>query len=479
MTITATRRSPRPWLTALGAATTLTIMLAGCSSPEVDSAEAAADEAATGVRTTGNQYGTKAPYEPFEDMDDYAPVPDGYEPVLVEHLGRHGSRLLSSKKYDDLLYQLWQIADESDGLTELGEQLGEDLETIIAVHDEVGYGTLSGLGATEEQNIGQRAYERMQALFDNAAENQGSITFTSSGQDRATASGDNFFIGFESENGSIEQVVAPRVDDPDLLYFHKSDPEYLEYKENDEDLSDVLDEIESGPEVEEVAQDIVSQLFTEDFVTRIDDGEFDLVDNGKGKKHLKSVVDTASYLYELYVIAPLMSEEADVDFDAYISEEDAEVLAYISDANDFYEKGPGFEGRDVTYRMSTVLLDAFLDAIAGISTGETTQAADFRFAHAEEVIPFAALLQLPGSTKPAAKDDPYTYDNNPWRGAQVAPMAANIQWDAFENSDGNVIIRMLYNEAETAFGLDCTPIEDGSYFYEADELESCLAPLRG
>src|SRR5699024_6037608 len=97
----------------------------------------------------------------------------------------------------------------------------------------------------------------------------------------------------------------------------------------------------------------------------------------------------ASYLYELYVIAPLMSEEADVDFDAYITEEDAEVLAYISDANDFYEKGPGFEGRDVTYRMSTVLLDAFLDAIAGISTGETTQAADFRFAHAEEVIPFA------------------------------------------------------------------------------------------
>lgn len=82
MTITATRRSSRPWFTALGAATTLAIMLAGCSSPEVDSAEAAADETATDVRTTGNQYGTKAPYAPFEDLDDYAPVPDGYELCL-------------------------------------------------------------------------------------------------------------------------------------------------------------------------------------------------------------------------------------------------------------------------------------------------------------------------------------------------------------------------------------------------------------
>src|SRR5690625_4995205 len=83
-------------------------------------------------------YATKTSYAPFQDLSEYEEVPEGYEAVLVEHVARHGSRFLSSKKYDDLLYQLWEQAKADDGLTELGEELGPELEEITAIHDELG-----------------------------------------------------------------------------------------------------------------------------------------------------------------------------------------------------------------------------------------------------------------------------------------------------------------------------------------------------
>lgn len=429
------------------------------------------------VRTTGNLYGTKAVYEPFQDEDDYHSPPSGYHPVLVEHVSRHGSRLLSSKKYDDLLWQLWQIAHAGGGLTPLGEQLGADLQGIIAVHEQLGYGSLSTRGAHEQQEIAERAVERMEPLFDDADDDGLPIRIVSSGVDRAVDSADNFVIGLEDAEDDLTPLIQPQVTDRDLLYFHDTDPAYLEYEESAQ-LAAVHDQLEQLPVIATTARDVASRLFTPAFIARIDAGEFDLVDSGKGKTHLRTVVDVAAYLYELYVIAPGMDQDAAIDMTPYLTDADAETFAYLSDAADFYDKGPAFAGSDVTYRMAHVIVDAFLDAVEASAAGHQTALADFRFAHAEEMIPLAALLELPGSTKAQPADELFSYGVNPWRGAQVAPMAANLQWDVFRNSHGSTIVRMLYNEQETAFPADCTPISSGSYFYRASELTRCLAGKR-
>ena len=66
----------------------------------------------------------------------------------------------------------------------------------------------------------------------------------------------------------------------------------------------------------------------------------------------------------------------------------------------------------------------------------------------------------------------FSYANDPFRGANVAPMAANIQWDVFR--DGSTyLVRMLYNEKPTAFKYGCTPVTPGSAYYNLTELEHC------
>ena len=160
-------------------------------------------------------------------------------------------------------------------------------------------------------------------------------------------------------------------------------------------------------------------------------------------------------------------------FDEYMDESDGPTFAYLLDVEDYYEKGPAIEGQTVSYDNFEPLLDHMLAGVRERAEGGDT-AAEFRFGHAETIIPLAALLKLPGSEKGVPANQVMDYSNSSWRGDKVAPMGANIQWDAFQNDNDETIVRMLYNEAEVPFHSGCVPIEKGSMFYTLDELEDCL-----
>jgi hypothetical protein len=65
-------------------------------------------------------------------------------------------------------------------------------------------------------------------------------------------------------------------------------------------------------------------------------------------------------------------------------------------------------------------------------------------------------------------------------------MAANVEWDLYAGTPrgGNgkpatargteYLVRMLYNEKETAFKRACKPVAKGSYFYDLNELKRCF-----
>jgi hypothetical protein len=91
--------------------------------------------------------------------------------------------------------------------------------------------------------------------------------------------------------------------------------------------------------------------------------------------------------------------------------------------------------------MAKVLQDDFFNAVDEIRSGHSSLLADLRFAHAEIVIPLAALMRLPYSDKQVPVAETYTYDTNPWRGELVTPYAVNIQWDVYANAAGTTSSR--------------------------------------
>ncbi|MEI9959097.1 MAG: hypothetical protein WDM90_22915 [Ferruginibacter sp.] len=55
----------------------------------------------------------------------YASIPKGYQPVFINHVGRHGSRHLTKDVNTSFIYQLLMQADSANGLSATGKSLKE------------------------------------------------------------------------------------------------------------------------------------------------------------------------------------------------------------------------------------------------------------------------------------------------------------------------------------------------------------------
>ncbi|SNX58306.1 histidine phosphatase superfamily protein (branch 2) [Streptomyces sp. TLI_55] len=409
-------------------------------------------------------YGTKAPYAPAQSAHSYQRPPAGFTPVFTENVSRHGSRAASDSEDGDLVLALWDKAETAGQLTRKGKEFGPTVRALQAAMAKVGYGNLSARGKQEMRDTAARMQRRLPSLFARIAADGEKIDVVSSGQGRAIDSANEYAGELAATDPALKPLIGATRTDKDLLYFHKAagGAAYRDYIDHDQRLAATLKAITDQPRTHEAARNVLRRLFTAAFVEQLSAAD---------------QVAAAQAVYNLYAIAPAMSEESPDGkgwgMQRYISRSDAAWFGYFSDAEDFYEKGPGFADSDITYKMADVLLDDFFQQVEAERAGTSTLGAELRFSHAEEIIPLAALMGLPGSTQPVTAQQPYTYATNPWRGASVSPLGANIQWDVFRKGD-RWLVRMLYNEKETAFKTGCEPVAKGSTFYDLDELERCF-----
>ncbi|MGW3105597.1 histidine-type phosphatase [Streptomyces sp. NPDC001100] len=429
-----------------------------------------AAQAAPGGSSHTDSYGTKAVYAPEQNSRSYQKAPAGFTPVFTENVSRHGSRSATDSSDGDLILALWNKAEAEGQLTAKGREFGPKTQALEAAMSSIGYGNLSARGKAEIQATATRMAKRLPTLFASIAKNKEPIDVVSSGQGRAVDSANLYGAALaQTDPGLISLIGATRTD-KDLLYFHKAagGAAYRDYIANDQRLATTLTAVTDQPKTHRAARGVLRKLFKPAFVDRITAGEF---------ASIGTDVEAATAVYNLYAIAPAMSGESPGGkgwgMDRYISARDADWFGYLSDAEDFYEKGPGFADSDITYKMAGVLLDDFFEKAEAKRDGTSVLGAELRFTHAEEIIPLAALMGLPGSTKAVTVEQPYTYAGNPWRGAAVASLGSNIQWDVYRKGS-TYLVRMLYNEKETAFRAGCRPVSKGSKFYDLNELERCF-----
>lgn len=443
-------------------------------------------------------YSTKQPYFPAAPISSYSEAPEGFSQIYTSSVDRHGSRGLSSFKYDDLAQQMLLAAQEQGQLTELGEKLIPQVEAMIKVNEELtgpgepGYGNLTTFGRFELRGIGTRNATRSIEFLENVASSDtDEIKFMSSGEDRAIESGQEFGRGVLSVVPGLQTKLVDGMENntpvletrKDLLYAHKnkqadSYEAYSEWKDG-EVLEAKVQAAYDKPASREAATGLLEKIFAPEFIAWLDqDNEVKFIGRGDDSKTVSGIVDAALQFYNLYIIAPALADEASKPaegwiFDQYMDDSDGPTFAYLLDVEDYYQKGPAIEGQTVAYDNFAPLLEHMIQGVKDRAEGGSI-AAEYRFGHAETIIPLAALLKLPGSEKGVPADQVMDYSNSAWRGDKVAPMGANIQWDAFQNGAGVTLVRMLYNEAEVPFHAGCVPIEDGSAFYTLEELEDCL-----
>lgn len=403
-----------------------------------------------------------------------------------------------------------------------------------------GYGNETLQGIQEHTALAQRMQQRLPELFRDAAASSTSaagqrrrITIVTSGKDRAVDSGAFFAHALVAQQAGLAPLLdyppshiprapgaggqRPAGTDRYLLYFHQlnarqdqigdaADPLYRTYMDSQayqayaqgEPLRDRERAILARPRLAEAARAMLARLFTPAFVASLehgrrytnsgtysytsDDGKLVQTLSGDGATVIDSPTAAALALYELYCAAADMQEEGVPDFGRYIPAAQASVFSETDDAISFYRKGPASANSGgVTYRMAQLLLDDFFGTADAAARGDLSQAARLRFAHAETVVPFAALLGVDGMAEPLPDAASYSYGISAWRGETVAPMAANIQWDLYRNAEGSTLVRMLYNEKETAFKPACdgARIAPGSYFYDYMRLRACYRGAGG
>lgn len=418
-------------------------------------------------------YTSKTPYQPKGSPSEYTEAPAGYNLVGVQHVARHGSRGLSGPDADDLVLQLWHQAQREQALTPLGIELGSAVLNMLQSHHGLGYGQLSELGRIEHRDMAARVIARhAQTLAALPADYQFGVMH--SGRSRARDSGVAFVAGWLANRPQDQARFQPDYANEHVVYFHSAEGSegYDDYKDGPR-VAAVMNSYLQDPQTAAASQEILQPLFTADFIARLANGDYQFVAFDDHEDQITNAEDAALAIYDLFSIAVNLTEEGAHDFTRFIPEQTREWLAFIDDADSFYGRGPGFADENISYAAAGNLVRDMYQRAKASAHGESQEFAMFRFTHAQALMPVATWLGLPDATQSAEESESYSYNNNPWRAAIIAPMSANVQWDVYRNgNDANkILVRMLWHERETHFAEQCNAYQ--GYFYELAELARC------
>ncbi len=299
--------------------------------------------------------------------------PAGYDLFFVENVARHGSRSLTTSGAEKRALAVWTSASRKGALTSRGKKFVSQVRAFQKAEKKIGYGKLSSVGKTEWRGIGRRTADSSRGYFTSAAARGEKIVVQTSPIYRTKQSANYMRTGMESQIPAL--VTAPRATNRDLLIEDGSS------KAGRAAIAKVM----RGSSVKASANRVLLRLYKKSYVNR-----------------LSNPVAKALDIYLLYTTAAGMAGDTRVTFADYVPVSAAKGLAEAVDARNFYRFGPGVAGERSSFKRSRPVLDDFFSALDARIGGDRT-AAVFRHAHGEVTMPFAALIEAPGSEKQAAR----------------------------------------------------------------------------
>jgi hypothetical protein len=372
--------------------------------------------------------GTKTLYP--TPADKLSPVPSGYTPAFINYVGRHGARHLTKEVKSEFAYKLLSRADSAGNLTSEGKRLWKMINALQEI--EKGHTKfISAEGRDELSGIGKRMAAQYGQLFiDNAKLN---ITVTKEG--RTTQSAGAFLKGLSANNKRFSQS-GPTADDVDLRFFDAS-PAYDKFLESDA-VGKLQDDLAKQLRLAELAKAFTEKIFRPAFNGKIpEDDQFYLVN------------DVFGYVTIVYGLQQEIRDAgmtfAELDFSSFFTCDHLEALSEFSSAAEDLKKGPALDLNGIQVRVAVPLLVNFIKT-SDEFTATGHYVAQLRFAHAETIAPFAALLSLDVADKTASGA---ANIKKVWMASKVMGMGANIEWIFYQKQGGgDYLVKILHNERE-------------------------------
>jgi len=419
----------------------LLAFLTACASPapEQTAQQTAAQDAATLIRENIDRAaGVHHSYEYAPSSE--TPAPKGYKPFYISHYGRHGSRRNTSSSATRS-HELMNKAMDAGILSDKGRELFEDVEKVWELHEGM-IGELSPRGAREHRDIAERMYARTPEVFRKRTE----VDAQSSNVQRCLISMANF-------TSSLDDCA------PQLRFSFVTGEKYIDLLAHDYFDQDSKSDF---------GWDVYDSLILASFdPSRFIEALF-RVPEAEVEQVVGDLQTFAQSIYFCGSISQCLDYPADI-FGKYFTFDElmAQYIAY----NDrcYNSMGNGLEyGDNVLWGPAQGLTADIVDRADAAIAEDSNRAADLRFGHDTGILPLACIIGLEG----VADRYPVAEAHEHWQSFQNVPMASNLQMIFYRNRKDDILVKLLYNEKETAVPA-LTPVS-GPYYRWTDLKEHLL-----
>jgi len=381
---------------------------------------------AASAQGCGDFLGTKTLYQAPAEKN--TSVPAGYLPVFINHVGRHGARHLTKDVESYFAYQLLFAADSTGWLSADGHKLKQ---MVLALQKAENGNTksISVEGQLELEGIGERIYENNRNVFDTNPD----FNIRTTKEIRTRQSANAFMLGL---NKKLPHPASPEYhnDDTDLRFYDLS-PAYKKF-ENEVDTNEPKVSFDKQLQIDQISSIFTARFFKPDF--------FNKLNTRQKVKFASDIFGFATIVYSIQAeINKAGMNMPDVDFKSFFSCDQLKGFSTSDSADEYLKKGPGTDNNGIQVRVAVPLLVDFIKTTDQfIASGKLN--VQLRFAHAETIAPFAALLQIAGAD--GASNNISTIEKI-WQSSEVIPLSSNIQWVFYKKQGSDeYLVKILLNE---------------------------------
>lgn len=392
----------------------LTVLLLTCCMVLTMSAQTAREEIKANKFLSASNY---LDYDNYPATKPLTPAPKGYEPYLMNHYGRHGSRwLINEHQYTGILNTL-RKASEQGKLTTAGEDVMRQVDVIYQSSIKR-LGDLTTVGERQHHGIGKRMAQNFPEIF----KKEGLPV------DARSTVVIRCILSMVAE---CEEIAAANP----TAQFHNDVSQSLQYYLN-QPRSQFLDSVRKS--TRSIRHELENKLLKESHPERLmgvlfNDAQW-AADSVKAANFVASLFDIA---------ANMQSHDLGLDLYSYFTDEEIYAQWRVRNMGWYIDYGASPLGGGVQPFCQANLLK---DIIQVADTTKQTCAV-LRFGHEVCVMPLACLLELDNCGY--VTDDLENLDQV-WRNYKIYPMACNVQLVFYRpvSGKGDILVKALLNERE-------------------------------